>query len=166
MDGGHLLAGELARLAGVSTDTLRHYERKGVLGRPRRGQNGYRLYPKDSLDRVRLVRRALAVGFTLDELARILNERDKGGSPCREVYRLATDKLKRVEEQLVALAAMRDDLSTTLADWEKRLSNAAPGSQSGLLEGLAAANKDHSPQNGRNGFEGQSSKLAKTKKGR
>jgi hypothetical protein len=52
---------ELARLTGVSTDTLRHYERKGVLGIPARGQGGYRLYPPEAVGRVRLVRRALAM---------------------------------------------------------------------------------------------------------
>src|SRR4051812_28459483 len=88
-----LLAGELARLAGVSSDTLRHYERKGVLPRPLRLSNGYRKYPASSVDRVRLIRRALAVGFTLDELARFLKARDRGQAPCREVRALASEKL-------------------------------------------------------------------------
>ena len=57
-------SGELAELAGVSTDTLRHYERKGVLARPLRTANDYRQYPATALQRVRLVRRALSVGFT------------------------------------------------------------------------------------------------------
>ena len=98
-------AGELARAAGVSTDTLRHYERKGVLARPRRSRNGYREYPPEALERVLLVRRALGVGFTLAELARILRVRDRGGAPCREVRELAAAKLAGVEEQLRALAA-------------------------------------------------------------
>jgi DNA-binding transcriptional MerR regulator len=66
----YVRAGALARAAGVSTDTLRHYERKGVLGAPRRSANGYREYPPESLERVRLIRRALCFGLTLDELAR------------------------------------------------------------------------------------------------
>lgn len=131
------LAGELAKLTGVSTDTLRHYERKGVLARPRRSKNGYRLYPKDALDRVLLVRRAIAVGFTLDELAGILSERDKGGSPCRHVYELASDKLARVEVQLRDLASLHDDLRRILADWDKRLLSTPLGAQSGLLDHLA-----------------------------
>ena len=63
---GFLRAGEVATLSGVSTDTLRHYERKKVLQKPRRGANGYRLYPAETPERVKLVQRALAVGFTLD----------------------------------------------------------------------------------------------------
>jgi DNA-binding transcriptional MerR regulator len=79
---GPLSSGELADLAGVSRDTLRHYERKGVLPRPLRSQNSYRQYPPEALQRVQLVRRALSVGFTLDELAKVLKVRDGGGAPC------------------------------------------------------------------------------------
>lgn len=74
-----LRAGQLARRAGVSTDTLRHYERKGVLPIPRRTAKGYRQYPHQALERVRLIQRALAIGFTLDELAGILKVRDREG---------------------------------------------------------------------------------------
>jgi DNA-binding transcriptional MerR regulator len=84
------LAGEHAKAVGVSTDTLRHYERKGVLPRPKRSPNGYRQYPQASLDRVLIVRQALAVGFTLDELAQIFGERDRGGAPCRKVVLSST----------------------------------------------------------------------------
>ena len=135
-DRDHLLAGELARRADVSTDTLRHYERKGVLPRPKRSRNGYRMYPNGSLERVQIVRRALAFGFTLDELSRILKERDSGQAPCGEVYKLAESKLSGIEEQLAALSEFRDELKKTLSDWKKRLSKAAPGTQSRLLESL------------------------------
>src|SRR5690349_6666052 len=111
---GSWLAGALARKAGVSTDTLRHYERKGVLARPRRGANGYRLYPADSLDRVLQVRRALAFGFTLDELARIFSERDRGIAPCRQVRMLLAHKLEGVEAKIKELTLLRADLRQTL----------------------------------------------------
>lgn len=86
-------SGELAELAGVSTDTLRHYERKGVLARPLREANDYRQYPASALRRVRLIRRAIAVGFTLNELASVLDVRDSGGAPCMEVRALAVANL-------------------------------------------------------------------------
>src|SRR5436305_8540073 len=105
----YMRAGELARAAGVSTDTLRHYERKGVLPRPRRSPNGYREYAAESLARVLLVRRALTFGFTLDELARVLRARERGGAPCREVRALAASKLSGVEARLRELASLRDD---------------------------------------------------------
>lgn len=131
------LSGELARLAGVSTDTLRHYERKGVLPLARRLNNGYRRYPPDSLDRVRLIRRALAVGFTLDELAQFLRARDRGQAPCREVRALAAEKLTEVESRLTELLAVRDDLQATLVDWDKRLAGKKAGQRAGLLDALA-----------------------------
>jgi DNA-binding transcriptional MerR regulator len=74
-------SGELANLAGVSTGTLRHYERLGLLPRPRRTESGYRQYTPPSLERVRLIRRALSVGFSLPELTVILKMRDNGEVP-------------------------------------------------------------------------------------
>lgn len=131
------LSGELARLAGVSTDTLRHYERKGVLPIARRLNNGYRRYAPDSLERVRLIRRALAVGFTLDELARFLAARDRGYAPCNEVRSLAAEKLIDVESRLNELLSLRDELRTTIMDWDRRLAGKKAGERAGLLEALA-----------------------------
>jgi DNA-binding transcriptional MerR regulator len=133
----YVRAGELARAAGVSTDTLRHYERKGVLGAPRRSANGYREYPPGALERVLLVRRALAFGFTLDELARVLQTRERGGAPCREVRALAACKLEEVESRLRELRALRGELRAILGEWDERLSGAADGGRAGLLESLA-----------------------------
>lgn len=144
-----LRSGELARMAGVSTDTLRHYERKGVLAAPRRARNGYREYPPEALERVRLVRRALAVGFTLDELARILKERERGRAPCRQVRALAAAKLTEIELRLDEMLAVRDELKATLKDWDARLARATDGQRAGLLEALSSRNStkgaNHSP---------------------
>jgi len=131
--------GQLAAAAGVSPDTLRHYERKGVLRKPSRSANGYREYSRDALDRVRLVRRALAVGFTLDELSQVLKVRDRGGAPCRRVRELASDKLSSVEAQLADMSALRDELRSTLQDWDARLARSTPGAPAGLLEALASS---------------------------
>ena len=133
----YLRSSELARLAGVSTDTLRHYERKGLLARPRRSSNGYREYPASALDRVRLVQRAVAIGFTLDELSRILSVRDRGGAPCHEVRALAGTKLAEVESQLDELNALRDELQRLLRDWDALLKKSSPSRRAGLLEALA-----------------------------
>src|SRR4051812_28364362 len=65
-------SGELAKLAGVSTDTLRFYERNRLLPLAPRAANGYRCYPAESLQRVFLIRRALGLGFSVAELARVL----------------------------------------------------------------------------------------------
>ncbi|HYY59186.1 MAG TPA: heavy metal-responsive transcriptional regulator [Pyrinomonadaceae bacterium] len=131
-------SGELARLAGISTDTLRHYERKGVLPRPRRSMNGYREYTNEALDRVRLVRRALSVGFTLDELAEILRERERGRPPCRRVREMAAAKLSDLETRLGEMMAARDELRATLKHWDGRLAKTAEGEPAALLDALAA----------------------------
>jgi len=134
----YLRSGELAAQAGVSTDTLRHYERKGLIPPPRRSQNNYREYSAQSLERVRLVRRALAVGFTLDELTRILRVRDKGGAPCRQVRELAAVKLGALETQIEQMSALRDELRELLSEWDSLLDSAASGQPVRLLERLAS----------------------------
>jgi len=134
-----LYSSELARLAGVSTDTLRHYERKGLLPRPPRSSNGYRHYSLETPDRVRLVQRALAVGFSLDELARILRERDKGKAPCREVRALAQEKLANLEKRIAELETLRSELQNILQDWDLRLAQTEPGERANLLNSLTTA---------------------------
>jgi DNA-binding transcriptional MerR regulator len=134
---GALSSGELADLAGVSRDTLRHYERKGVLPRPLRGHNSYRQYPPEAFQRVQLVRGALSVGFTLDELARVLKVREAGGAPCEEVRTLAAQKLVNVQDQLRELSALRDELQQTLSDWDARLARRPRGRRVNLLESLS-----------------------------
>jgi len=132
----YLRSGEVAQLTGVSPDTLRHYERLRLLAVPRRSEGNYRMYPPDSLDRVRLIRRALAVGFSLSELARILKVRDANGAPCRQARRLLEEKLSQVEQQITDLATMRDHLRIVLKDWDHRLSATPDGKQARLLETL------------------------------
>ena len=134
---GSLSSGELADLAGVSRDTLRHYERKGVLPRPRRSHNAYRQYPPEALQRVQLVRRALSVGFTLDELAKVLKVRDAGGAPCEEVRKLAAQKLLNVQDQLRELTKLRNDLQETIKEWDTRLARRAGGKRADLLQSLS-----------------------------
>ena len=132
----HLRSGELAELTGISPDTLRHYERIKLLAVPRRSSGNYRLYPPEAVQRVRLIRHALAVGFSLQELAKILKVRDKAGAPCRQVQQLLEEKLGKMNEQIADLTAMRDHLRTILADWDERLAHTPEGKPAKLLETL------------------------------
>ena len=132
---GYLRSAELAHLCGLSTDTLRHYERRGLL-KAKRSANGYREYPHQSLDRIRLVQNALSVGFTLDELARLLKIREKGGAPCMEVRALAAAKLKDLEEQLCGLSALQSELRMMLGQWDVKLAATRKGDQAHLLDML------------------------------
>jgi MerR family transcriptional regulator, copper efflux regulator len=131
-----LRAGELARRTGVTKDTLRFYERAGLLPRPERLPNNYRVYPAGAVERVLWIRRVLAAGFTVEELARILAERERGGVPCRKVRDLGAAKLAEVEERLQELEAARNALRALLKDWDRRLAEAGPGKLAGLLETL------------------------------
>jgi hypothetical protein len=83
------------------------------------------------------VRQALTVGFTLDELARVLAVRDRGGAPCHQVRALAATKLSEVESQLRELTSLRTELRKLLKDWDRLLDEHAPPERAGLLESLA-----------------------------
>jgi MerR family copper efflux transcriptional regulator len=131
-----LRSGELARLAGVSPDSLRHYERVGVLARPERTAGGYRVYRREGLDRARLVQRALACGFSLAELSRVLTVRDCGGVPCREAQALGRAKLAEVEQRLRELTALRARLQRMLREWDLRMSRTPRGQRAELLKAL------------------------------
>ena len=130
-------SGELAGLAGISADTVRHYERMGLLPKPSRTPGGYRLYPAKALDRVLLIRRALLVGFTLPELKSILKTRDQGGAPCSEVQAMAKSKLRKIEEQMAALESLHGHLKHLVENWDARLAQSKDGERVGLLESLA-----------------------------
>jgi len=130
-------SGELSRLAGVSSDTLRHYERLGVLPTPPRTNGGYRDYPANSLDRVRLIQSALRVGFSLSELATILKMRDRGEVPCQRVRAIAGHKLSEVKKQIEDLLRMRDQLERIVKDWDARLARTGNGKLARLLESLS-----------------------------
>lgn len=133
-----LYSGELARLTGVSTDTVRFYERRGLLRPAPRTASGYRLFSPDALARVKLIRGALSIGFSVDELAMILRDRDRGGAPCRRVRQLAAEKLVAIEAQLRDLQSWRHELRQTLAAWDRLLSRTPCGKRASLLEAFAA----------------------------
>lgn len=135
---GSFRSGSLAKATGVSPDTIRHYERIGVLPNAARTQAGYRMYPESAVERVRVVQSALRVGFTLAELAEVLKARDAGGSPCRRVYQIAQEKLKGIEADIRSLKRTEKYLKAILSDWEGRLLR-ADGKRSNLLHSLPAA---------------------------
>jgi MerR family transcriptional regulator, mercuric resistance operon regulatory protein len=132
-----LRSGDLARLLGISPDTLRLYERKGLLPSPPRAANGYRAYPPDLVNRIRLIRSALSVGFTLDELAKILAMRDGDGVPCGHVRDLAGAKLDSLNRHIRQLEELRQHLKVVLKQWDSAVKKTPKGQRAGLLESLA-----------------------------
>jgi DNA-binding transcriptional MerR regulator len=131
----YLRSGAIARATGISQDTLRHYERKGIIRKPGRSPNNYREYSPDVVARVRIARRAVALGFTLDELSEIFRMRDSGGAPCRQVRNLARSKLSRVEAAIRELHSLRRSLRLVLSDWDAAIGRAR-GRRANLLENL------------------------------
>jgi DNA-binding transcriptional MerR regulator len=129
-------SGELARLTGISTDALRHYERFGLLPRPPRTRGGYRAYPAQALERVRLIRRALSAGFSLAELTTILRMRDRAEVPCLKVREMGQVKLQQIKQQIKDMLAVRKQLEGILKDWDSRLARTRKGTPARLLETL------------------------------
>ncbi|HEX6642806.1 MAG TPA: heavy metal-responsive transcriptional regulator [Thermoanaerobaculia bacterium] len=132
-----LQCGTVARQCGVSPDTIRHYERRGLIAAVR-GDNGYRRFPPETVQRVQLIRRALSIGFSLAELTRILAQRDAGGRPCRGVRALAAGKLAELDLRIRELAAMRAELAAIIDEWDERLAATRDGEPALLLEELTA----------------------------
>jgi DNA-binding transcriptional MerR regulator len=128
---------EVARLTGVSADTLRHYEKKGLLPTPARTASGYRRYAADTVTRVHLIQGALVIGFSLDELTRILRERDRGAAPCQEVRALVNQRLADLEDHIKELATLRTELQALVEDWDAKLARTTPRKRAHLLETLA-----------------------------
>lgn len=109
MKGLHI--GEAARRCGSSTDTLRYYERIGLLPPPGRDAGGRRVYSERDLGRLRFIRRAQSVGFTLDEIGNLLRFRENPARASREVRSLAMRKHDEVRETLTTLQQVETELA-------------------------------------------------------
>ena len=131
-----LQSGELARLTGVSPDTIRHYERLGILTATGRTTGGYRMFSPSAVKRVQLARRALQLGFSLNELSEILRTRDKGGIPCRQVLSLAEQKLRSLTKEIQELRRTQNIMQKLIRDWKKQLQQTPPGHTAMLLHSL------------------------------
>src|SRR5438876_7061955 len=103
--------GELAAQLGMNPKTIRYYEDLGLLPAPQRASNGYRAYAAADRERLEFIARAKAIGFTLEEIAEILDLRRAGQQPCEHVLMLLDRKLATVEEQLRKLVDVREDLT-------------------------------------------------------
>lgn len=107
-----LTIGRLADEAGVNVETIRYYQRRGLMAEPDKPANGHRRYAADAIRRVRFIKRAQALGFTLEEIAGLL-ELDEAHA-CAETRELAAHKLDMIESKFADLNAMRKALKTLL----------------------------------------------------
>lgn len=124
--------GEVARRAGVGVETLRFYERSGLLSRPARTEGGYRLYDAEALKTLEFIKRAQALGFTLEEIKRIIDESRAGQRPCAEVRETVRRRLAELDEQMAQIRRYRNALATTLRQWDEK--GFADGDFCGLIE--------------------------------
>lgn len=133
MDG--FTIGDVAARAAVNIETLRYYERRGIIPRPPRGaSNNYRLYPPDTVRRVRFVKRAQELGFSLHEVKELLSLRAAPKARCADVRTRAEQKRKDIDERIRSLRAMRKALVGLVAECAGR----GPVSACPILEALAS----------------------------
>ncbi len=98
-----LTIGRLARRAGVHVETIRYYQRRGLIEEPVKPRYGFRVYPEEAVRRVRFIRRAQRLGFSLREIGELLA---LGDGRCRDVHALASRKSAEIESQIADLQAM------------------------------------------------------------
>lgn len=127
-----ILAGELARRAGVNLETLRYYERRGLLPKPPRTPAGYRSFPAGSVGRVRFIKHAQALGFTLAEIKELLALRVDPDTTCADVRQRAEAKVLDIEQRIASLRAMKTALMRLAASCSAR----GPASECSILESL------------------------------
>lgn len=128
---------EAAARAGVSADTIRHYERIGVLPAAPRTTSGYRRYSELSLAQVTVVRNAVRLGFPLKDLAAFFNARAEGRPPCRSVRSAGQRLLEGLDRQIAELTAARAELDRMLGRWDEALARTPDGAPAHLLAALA-----------------------------
>jgi Hg(II)-responsive transcriptional regulator len=129
-----LTLGALAKCTGVHLETIRYYEREGLIPEPARKPSGHRIYLPSAVQRLRFIRRVQELGFTLAEIRELLSLRAEAGRDCGDVCRRAQTKLDDVREKIRQLKAIETAL-TALTD---NCSGDRPVNECGILEALDA----------------------------
>jgi MerR family transcriptional regulator, copper efflux regulator len=102
-----LTIGEVAKQAQVRIETLRYYEKTGLIASPPRSESNYRLYSQETVWRVQFIKRAQELGFSLKEIMELLALRATPETPCSDIRRRALDKITTIDEKIGALNAMK-----------------------------------------------------------
>lgn len=130
---GMLKIGDVSKKTGIGIEALRFYEKSGLLDKPPRTGSGYRVYDPSVIKRLAFIKQAQALGFSLDEIKRIVLDARKGQSPCDEVREIVGRRLEELDERMRELRRHRKELAETLEEWDKV--GRAPGHICGLIEG-------------------------------
>ncbi|MGH9872281.1 MAG: heavy metal-responsive transcriptional regulator [Pyrinomonadaceae bacterium] len=139
-----LKIGEVAKLSGIGIEALRFYERSGLLGRPGRTQGGYRVYDTAVLQRLDFIKRAQVLGFSLDEIKRIIADKQAGKSPCRDVREIVRHRLEELDERMKEMRRYRRELGAALSAWEE--TGELDGHVCGLIEGTELEHSNPTPR--------------------
>lgn len=110
--------GEFAKNSGVSRDTIRHYLELGLIFATRDTANGYQVFSADMVQRLHFIRTARCLGFHLEEVGRILNEAQKGRSPCTEVRTTIRQRISETRQKIVELEQQCARMQSALDEWE------------------------------------------------
>ena len=116
-----LTIGKLAKQTEVTVETIRHYQRIGLLVEPDKPDSGYRHYPADAITNIRFIKRAQQAGFTLKEIATLLS---LDGSHCADVRQLAELKCQQIDQHIKSLTALRQALDTLVNSCQQTASSA------------------------------------------
>lgn len=116
-----LLIGEVAERTGVSIDAIRYYERRMLLPRAARTGGGFRVFGPEAVERIRFIKQAQALGFSLDEIGRLLTGGGRGAEECRGVRDLLRAKLAELDGRMGEMRAFRGTLARHLAACEAEL---------------------------------------------
>lgn len=146
---GLLKIGEVSKVSGIGIEALRFYEKSGLLDRPSRTESGYRMYDAGVLERLDFIKRAQMLGFSLDEIRRIIAEKRAGQSPCSAVRGVVRHRLEELDGRMKEMRRYRNELAKALAAWDK--AGDSPGHICGLIEGTDIGHGiGHSRKVGRN----------------
>ena len=116
----NLKIGELAKQTNLAVGTLRYYSDLGLLQPVKRGDNGYRYYSHDASKQVEFIKKAQAIGFTLEEIKTILDVRDRGEKPCSLVQGLLNKKIEQLEIQIKKMTLFKQELEEYRQSWSDR----------------------------------------------
>ena len=128
----HLRTGTVAKRGGVNTETIRYYERRGLLPKPARTPGGYRAFHPDAVRRLRFIRQAQALGFSLEEIKELLSLRVRPGTSCGDVRARASAKVVDIDAKIAKLRAMRKALAQITAS----CSGSGPVAECPILDAL------------------------------
>ena len=133
-----LTIGKLAEQGGVNLETIRYYEQRGLLSKPMRSPSGYRLYPLDAVQRVRFIKQAQELGFSLKEILELLSLRVDPDTTCSDIKKRAESKISDIETKIQTLKRMQQALVQVSAACRGR----GPTSECPILEALDSHKED------------------------